>query len=107
LYLQELTTYQNSKNSGEANSTNEIYKQHEKETTNQNLNSPTTSQRSNPSKMKSRTNGMDTRKTTVGGSNDGGDKNTPRKNLDKTHVAYTPIKRKRNVPSIEINTSKF
>jgi hypothetical protein len=56
--------------------------------------------------MKSRTSGMDTRKTPVGGSDDGGDKNPPRKILEKTHVAYTPLKRKINLSSIEINTSE-
>jgi hypothetical protein len=53
--------------------------------------------------MKNRTSGMDTRKTSVGGSDDGGDKNPPRKSLEKTHIAYTPIKRKRNISSVEIN----
>jgi len=85
--LQELAAYQNSKNTGEVNSTNEGYKQHSRETTNQNPNSSITSQRSTPSRMKSRTSGMDTRKTPVGGSYDGGDKNPPRKSLEKTHVA--------------------
>jgi hypothetical protein len=53
--------------------------------------------------MKNRTSGMDTRKTPVGGSDDGGDKNPPRKNLEKTHVAHTPIKRKINMSLVEIN----
>jgi hypothetical protein len=80
--------YQNSNNSGEVNSTNEVHKQHDKETTNQNPNSLETSQRSTPSRMESRTSGIDIIKTPVGGSvNDGGDKNPPRKSLEKTLVA--------------------
>jgi hypothetical protein len=50
LDLQELTTYQNSSNSIELNSKNEIYKKNGRETTNPN--SLTTSQRSTPSRMK-------------------------------------------------------
>jgi hypothetical protein len=103
LDLQELAAYQNLGNREEVNSTNQGYKQHDRETTNQNPNSPTASQRSTPSRMKSRINAMDTRKTPVGGSNDGGDKNPPRRILEKTHVAHTPIKRKRNLSSVEIN----
>jgi hypothetical protein len=57
--------------------------------------------------MKSRTNGMDTRKTLVGGSDDGGDKDSPRKGLEKTHITYTLVKRKINVSSMEINSSEF
>jgi hypothetical protein len=55
--------------------------------------------------MKRKTSGVDTRKTLVGGSNDGGGKNPPRKSLEKTHVAYTPIKRKINLSLVEINAS--
>jgi hypothetical protein len=47
--------------------------------------------------MKKKTSGMDMRKTPVGGSDDDGDKNPPRKSLYKTYVAHTPIKRKRNL----------
>jgi hypothetical protein len=36
--------------------------------------------------MKSRTNGMDTRKTSVGDPDDGEDKNPPRKNIEKTYI---------------------
>jgi hypothetical protein len=96
LDLKELGAYQNSNNSGELNSINEVYKQHDKETKNQNPKSPATSQRNTLSIMKRRTIGMDTRKTPVRGSNNGGDKNPPRKSLDKAHVAYTLIKRKIN-----------
>jgi hypothetical protein len=65
------------------------------------------SQRSTPSIMKRRTNGMDTIKTPVGGSDDDGDKNPPRKSLEKTHIAYTLVKKKRNLSLVEINTSEF
>jgi hypothetical protein len=44
-----------------------------------------------------------TRKTSVGGSNDGGDEDPERKNLEKTHITYTPVKRKRNISSTELN----
>jgi hypothetical protein len=53
--------------------------QHDRETKNKNPNSPTTYQRSTPSRMKRRTSGMDTIKTLVGGSDDGGDKKPPSK----------------------------
>jgi hypothetical protein len=56
--------------------------------------------------MKSKTSGIDTIKTQVGGSDDDGDKNPPRKSLERIHVACTAIKRKRNLSSMEINTSK-
>jgi hypothetical protein len=46
---------------------------------------------------------MVTGKTPIGGSYDDGDKKPPRKILEKTHVAQTPIKRKRNVSSMETN----
>jgi hypothetical protein len=39
---------------------------------------------------------MEMRKASVGGSDDGGDKDPPRKNLEKSHIAYTSMKRKRN-----------
>jgi hypothetical protein len=57
--------------------------------------------------MKNKTNVMDTIKTPVGGSNDDGDKNPPRKSLEKTHAAYTPIKIKINVLSVEVNPSEY
>ena len=49
---------------------------------------------------------MDTKKTLAGGLDDDGDKNPPRKILEKTHVAYTPIKRKISASSMEINALK-
>ena len=106
LDIQESMTYQISNDMGEINNTNEGHRQHGRKTTNQNPNSPTTSQRSTPSRMKSRTNEMDTRKTSIGGLDDSEDKNPPRKSLEKTHIAYTHVKRKRNISLVEINTSK-
>jgi hypothetical protein len=64
--------------------------------TDKNPNSPTTSQRSTPSRTKNRTNGIETRKASVGGSENGGDKYPPRRSLEKSHIAYTSIKRRRN-----------
>jgi hypothetical protein len=32
-------------------------------------------------------------------SDDGGDKDPPRKNLEKSHIVYTFVKRKRNTPT--------
>jgi len=49
---------------------------------------------------------INTRKTLVGGSNDGGDKKSPRKSLEKTHIAYTLVKRKRNLSLVDINASE-
>jgi len=57
--------------------------------------------------MKSRTGGMDTRKKLGGGLDDGGDKDPPRKGLEKTHITYTPVKRKTNISSVEINALEF
>jgi hypothetical protein len=37
---------------------------------------------------------METKKSSVGGSDDSGDKYPPRKNLEKTHITYTLVKRK-------------
>jgi hypothetical protein len=37
---------------------------------------------------------METKKSSVGGSDDSGDKCPPRKNLEKTHITYTLVKRK-------------
>ena len=39
---------------------------------------------------------METTKASVGGSNNDGDKDPPRKSLEKYHIAYTYVKRKRN-----------
>jgi hypothetical protein len=99
LDLHEMEAYQVSNDTGEINNTNEGHRQHDREVTNQNPNSPTTSQRSTPSRTKNKTSGMETRKTSVGGSDDGGDKDPPRKNLEKSHITYTPVKRKRNTSS--------
>jgi hypothetical protein len=77
-------------------STNEGYQQHGREVADRNPNSPTISQKSTPSRMKHRTSGIEMRKTSVGSSNDGGDKDPPRKSLEKSHIVYTFVKRKRN-----------
>jgi hypothetical protein len=74
LDLQELVAYQISNDTGKINHTNEGHRQHDRETTSQNPNFPATSQRRTPSRVKNRTSGMDTRKTLVGGSDDGRDK---------------------------------
>jgi hypothetical protein len=78
----------------ETNNTNECDMQHGREVTDKNPNSPTTSQKSIPSTTKNRTNGMDMRNASVGGSHNGGDKEPPRKSLENYHIAYTSIKRK-------------
>jgi hypothetical protein len=96
LDLHEIMAYQVSDDMEEIKSTNEGHRQHGKEVIDKNPNSPTMSQRSTPSRTKNRTNGMEKRKASVGGSDDGGDKEPPRKNIEKSHVAYTSIKRKRN-----------
>jgi hypothetical protein len=46
-------------------------------------NSPKTTQRRTPSRIKNRTSGMETRKKSVGGSDDGGDKDPLRKIIKK------------------------
>jgi hypothetical protein len=105
--LQELVAFQISNDIGEVNSTYEGHRQHGIETKNQNPKSLTISQRSTSSRMKSTTSGMDTRKTSFGGLDDGGYKNPPRKILEKTHITYTPVKRKTNISSVEINALEF
>jgi hypothetical protein len=72
--------------------TNEGHRQHRREVTYKNPNSPTMSQKSTPSRTNSRTNNMETRKSSVGGSDDGGEKDRPRNNIEKYHIAYTSFK---------------
>jgi hypothetical protein len=96
LDLHEITTYQVSDDMEEINNTNEGHRQHGREVMDKNPNSPTTSQKSTPSRTKNRTSGMEMRKASVGGSDDGGDKDPPRKSLEKYHIAYTSVKIKRN-----------
>jgi hypothetical protein len=44
--------------------------------------------------MKHRTNGIEMIKTSTGISNDGDDKDPPRKSLDKYHIFHTFVRRK-------------
>jgi hypothetical protein len=62
------------------------------------------SQRSIPTKTKPRSNGLETRKTPARNSNNGGDKDPTKKNLEKSHVVHTFSKRKREIQktSLEI-----
>jgi hypothetical protein len=83
LDLHELASYQVSNDAGEIKSTNERHRQHDREATSQSSNSPKTSQRITPLRMKNRTSGMETRKTSFGGSDDGGDKDPLRKSIKK------------------------
>jgi hypothetical protein len=54
--------------------------------------------------MKSRTSGMGTIKTSVGDSDDDVDKEPSRKIIEKTPITYIPVKRKRNISPVGINT---
>jgi len=56
--------------------------------------------------MKNKTSRMGTIKKLVGDSNDGGDKNHQEKSLRK-HMLHTPIKRKINMSSVEINAPEY
>jgi len=88
--------YQVSDDIEEINNTNEGHIHHGMEVTDKNLNSPTTSQQNTPSRTNNKTNCMDIRKASARGSGDGGDKDPPRKSLEKSHITYTFVKRKRN-----------
>jgi hypothetical protein len=79
LDLPKITTNQVSYNMEDLISTNEGYREHGREVTNKNPNSPTTSQKSTPSRTKYMTSGIEMRKASTGGSNDGGDKDPPSK----------------------------
>jgi hypothetical protein len=52
------------------------------------------SQKSTTVRTKTNNNGMEMRKTLVESSNDGNDKDPPKKNLEKSHIVYTSTKRK-------------
>jgi hypothetical protein len=80
----------------EINNTNEGHRHHGREVTYKNPNSPTTSQKSTPSRTKNRISGMEMRNESFGGSDDGGDRDPPRKSLEKYYIAYNFVKRKRN-----------
>jgi len=75
--------------------------------TDKNFNSPKTSQKSTPSRIKNRTNGMEMRKASVGGSDDGGDKYPPIKSLEKYCIVYTSIKRKINTSTTWLSIPEF
>jgi hypothetical protein len=79
----------------ELSSTNECYRQQGIEVTNKNPKSPIVSQRSTPTRTKPRSSGLETRKTTTRNSNDGGDKDPTKKNIEKSHVVHTSYKIKR------------
>jgi len=96
LDLPEIAIDQVSDKMEETIDTNEGYWQHGREVTDTDPNSPITSQKSTPSKKNNKTDGMEMGKTSTGGSDDGGDKYPPRKNLEKSHIAYTSVRRKRN-----------
>jgi hypothetical protein len=75
----------------------ECYRQKGKEVTNRNtnFNSPSVLQRSTPDKTKSRSSGMQTRKTLAENLDDGSVKDHTKKNLEKSHVVHTSTKIKR------------
>jgi len=77
-------------------STNEGYRQLGREATYTNPNSSTMSQKSTPIRRKSRRSGMEMKKTPIGSSNDGGDKDLIKKNHKKSHTVYTSAKRKKD-----------
>jgi hypothetical protein len=106
LDLREIVTDQVSNDMEEINSTNEGHKHHDREVTDKNPNSPTTSQNSTPSKTKNRTNGMEIRNESARGSDDGGDKYPPRKSLENYHIAYTLVKRKINTSTTGLSILK-
>jgi len=68
---------------------------HGRDVANRNPNSPTISQKSTPVRTIPRSSGIEMRKTPARNSDDGDDKYPPKKNLEKSHTVYTPIKRKK------------
>jgi hypothetical protein len=60
------------------------------------------SQKSTPVRTKPRSSGLEMRKTPVRSSDDGGDKDPTKKNLEKYHTVYTSAKRKRDTQKMGI-----
>jgi hypothetical protein len=80
----------------ELTDTNEGYRHHGREVVEKNLSSPNNSEKSTLSRTKYRTSGIEMRKATYIGSDDGGDKDPPKKNIEKSHTVYTSVKIKIN-----------
>jgi hypothetical protein len=94
LDIPEIATDQVSDNMEELISTNEGYRQHGREVADKNPSSPNNSQKSTPSRTKYRTSGIEMRKASAGGSDDGGDKDPPRKNLENPILCIPLLKEK-------------
>jgi hypothetical protein len=77
--------------------TNEGYLQHGSEVVVRNPNSPTISHKSTLLRIKHRRSGIKIRKTSVESSESDGDKDPPKKNIEKSHTIYTSSKRKRDI----------
>jgi hypothetical protein len=75
--------------------------------TDKNPNSPTTSQKSTPSRTNNRISGMEMINTSTGGSGDGGDKDPPKTSPENYHISYTSVKRKINTSTIGLNIPKI
>jgi hypothetical protein len=84
----------------ELTSANEGYRKQSREAMDKNPNSLTVAQKSTSVRTKPRSSGLEMRKTDVGSSNDGSDKDPTKKNLEKTHIVYTFSKRKRDTKKI-------
>jgi hypothetical protein len=87
----------------ELSSTNEGYRQQGREAMNKNPNSPTVSQKSTQVRTKPRSSGLEMRKTPTESSDDGGDKDPTKKNLEKSHIVYTSAKRKRETQKTRLD----
>jgi hypothetical protein len=87
--------------------TNECYRQKSIELTNKNSNSTSVSQRSTLAKTKPRSSGLETWKTLVENSDDGGDKDPMNKNLETSHVVHTSVNRKRETRKMGLEIPKI
>jgi hypothetical protein len=90
LDIPEVAKYQVSDNMEELISTREGYRQHGREVGDKNPSSPNNYQKSTPSRIKYRTSGIEMRKASAKGSYDGGDKDPPRENIEKS-ILYIPM----------------
>jgi hypothetical protein len=79
----------------ELSSTNECYRQQGREVTNKNPNSPDCVSKKYPNKNKTKKQWFGNKENTCQNSDDGGDKDPTKKNLEKSHVVHTSAKRKR------------
>jgi hypothetical protein len=65
------------------------------------------SQRSTPARTKPRSSVLETRKTTNGNLDDGGDKDPTKKFFENYHIVHTSAKRKKRYPKNMIRNTRY